>query len=59
MRHGAASLLLAGGVADAVALEVMGHAGLEMLRHYQEVADELKRDAAAKMDELIGGAPRV
>jgi integrase len=54
LRHGAASLLLAAGVADKVALEVMGHAGTEMLHHYQEVADELKRDAASRMDQLLG-----
>lgn len=54
LRHGAATLLLAAGVADSVALEVMGHADTRILRHYQEVVDELKRDAAAKMDELIG-----
>ncbi|HET9724116.1 MAG TPA: site-specific integrase [Actinomycetota bacterium] len=41
--------------ADAVALEVMGHAGVAMLRHYQEVADELRRDAAMRIDALLGG----
>jgi integrase len=55
LRHGAASLLLAAGVADKVALDVMGHADTRILRHYQEVADELKKDAAARMDELLGG----
>ena len=55
LRHGAASLLLAAGVADKVALDVMGHADTRILRHYQEVADELKKDAAARMDELMGG----
>jgi integrase len=54
LRHGAASLLLAAGVPDAVALSVMGHADTRILRHYQGVADELKRDAAAKMDQLLG-----
>jgi integrase len=54
LRHGAATLLLAAGVPDSVALEVMGHADTRILRHYQEVVDELKRDAAARMDELLG-----
>lgn len=55
LRHGAATLLLAAGVPDSVALEVMGHADTRILRHYQEVVDELKRDAAVRMDELLGG----
>lgn len=55
LRHGAASLLLAAGVADAVALSVMGHADTRILRHYQGVAEELKRDAATRMDRLLGG----
>jgi integrase len=55
LRHGAASLLLAAGVPDKVALEVMGHADTRIVRHYQEVAEELKRDAATRMDALLGG----
>jgi hypothetical protein len=47
-------LLLAAGVPDSVALEVMGHADTRILRHYREVVDELKRNAAGKMDELLG-----
>lgn len=54
LRHGAATLLLAAGVPDTVALEVMGHADTRILRHYQEVVDELKRDAALRMNELLG-----
>jgi integrase len=56
LRHGAATLLLAAGVPDAVALEVMGHADTRILRRYQEVVDELKQDAAARMDVLLGQA---
>lgn len=37
LRHCAATLLLAAGVPDTVALEVMGHADTRILRHYQEV----------------------
>ena len=54
LRHGAATLLLAAGVPDIVALEVMGHADTRILRHYQEVVNELKRDAATRMDALLG-----
>jgi hypothetical protein len=32
----------------------MGHAD-RRIHHYQEVVDELKRDAAVRMDELAGG----
>ena len=55
LRHGAATLLLAGGVADAVAIKLMGHAHTKILRRYQEVVDELQRDAAVRMDRLLGG----
>jgi integrase len=55
LRHGTASLLLAAGVPDAVALSVMGHADTRILRHYQGVAEELKREAANRLDSLLGG----
>jgi integrase len=55
LRHGTATLMLAGGVADAVAIKVMGHADAAILRRYQDVVDELKQDAAARMDSLLGG----
>ena len=57
LRHGAATLLLAAGVPDTVTLEVMGHADTRILRHYQEVVDELKRHAAQRMDGLLGAGP--
>lgn len=55
LRHGHATMLLAGGVSDAVAIKLMGHADTEILRRYQEVVDELQRDAARRMDRLLGG----
>ena len=55
LRHGAATLMLAGGVPDAVAITVMGHADTRVLRRYQDVVDDLKKDAATKMDGLLGG----
>jgi integrase len=54
LRHGAATLLLAAGVPDKVALEVMGTPIRGSLRRYQEVVDELKRDAASRVNELLG-----
>ena len=55
LRHGAATLLLAGGVSDAVAIKLMGHADTKILRRYQEVVHELQRDAATRMNRLLGG----
>jgi integrase len=56
LRHGAATLMLASGVPDAVTITMMGHADTRILRRYQDVVDDLKRDAAAKMDALLGGS---
>lgn len=55
LRHGAATLLLAAGVPDAVAASVMGHADTRILARYQDVVSELQRDAATRMDRLLGG----
>jgi integrase len=54
LRHGAATLLLAAGVPDAVAAAIMGHADTKILRRYQDVVAELKRDAASGMNALLG-----
>jgi integrase len=59
LRHGAATLLLAAGVPDTVAMRTMGHADTRILARYQEVVSELQRDAAARMDALLGLAPKV
>jgi integrase len=56
LRHGAATLLLAAGVPDAVAASVMGHADTRILARYQDVVSELQRDAAARMNALLGGS---
>lgn len=55
LRHGAATLLLAAGVADTVAMRTMGHADTRILARYQDVVGELQRDAAARMDAMLGG----
>lgn len=56
LRHGAATLLLAAGVSDTVAMRTMGHADTRILARYQDVVSELQRDAAARMDALLGSA---
>jgi integrase len=58
LRHGAATLLLAAGVPDAVAISVLGHADTRILRRYQEVVDDLQREAAVRMDKLLGKEAR-
>jgi integrase len=55
LRHGAATLLLAAGVSDTVAMRTMGHADTRILARYQDVVSDLQRDAAARMDQLLGG----
>jgi integrase len=57
LRHGAATLLLAAGVPDTVAMRTMGHADTRILARYQDVVGELQRDAAARMDRLLGATP--
>jgi integrase len=54
LRHGAATLLLAAGVSDTVAMRTMGHADTRILARYQDVVSELQRDAAMRMDQLLG-----
>jgi integrase len=53
LRHGAATLLLAAGVPDAVAVRIMGHADTKILRRYQDVVPQLLRDAAARMEAVL------
>ena len=55
LRHGSATLMLAAGVPDPVAAQIMGHADTRILRRYQDVVPELKREAAKRMSELLGG----
>jgi len=46
--------MLAAGIPDAVAIEMMGYRDTRILRRYQKVIDRLKREAVAKLDELLG-----
>jgi integrase len=56
LRHGAATLMPAAGVTDAVAIKLTGRADTKILRRYQDVVDDLKLDAATRMDTLLGNA---
>src|SRR3990172_682890 len=53
LRHGSATLMLAAGVADVVAAQIMGHADTRILRRYQDVVPDLTRDAAARMSSIL------
>jgi integrase len=55
LRHGTAALLLDAGVPDAVTMAILGHGTMAMLRRYQGVSSALKRRAAERLDELLGG----
>lgn len=57
LRHGAATLMLAGRLPDRVVIDVMGHADTRILRQYQEVVPELRREAARLIDSLLGEPP--
>lgn len=53
LRHGAATLLLSGGVPDAVVISVMGHADTRVLRRFQDVVPELMQDATSRLEALL------
>lgn len=54
LRHGSATLLLAGGVPDAVAATILGHADTKVLRRYQEIVPDLMQHAADQLEALLG-----
>jgi integrase len=58
LRHGAATLMLAGRLPDRVVIDVMGHADTRILRRYQDVIPELRREAATVMDVLLSPTSR-
>lgn len=54
LRHSCASLLLAQNVAPRVVMEVLGHSQISLtMNTYSHVLPELKRAAAAQMEDLI------
>ena len=55
LRHGCASLLMAQGVNPRVVMEILGHSQISLtLGTYSHVAPELAREAAGKMDHILG-----
>lgn len=56
LRHGAASLLLAHGVHARVVMEMLGHSTIALtMNTYSHVIPELQREAADKMEAVLGG----
>jgi integrase len=58
LRHDFGSLLLAAGVPPRVVQEMLGHANPYItMGRYQHVPDELQRDAADRLDAVLGFSP--
>ncbi len=56
LRHGCASLLLAQGVHPRVVMEQLGHSTIALTMNvYSHVIPALQRDAADRMDAMLGG----
>ena len=54
LRHSSATLLLVQGVSPRVVMEILGHSEIGMtMNTYSHVVPELRRDAAARMDDVI------
>lgn len=57
LRHSAATALLVAGVNPRVVMSILGHSQISLtLNTYSHVLPELQRDAAERMDALLGGA---
>ena len=60
LRHSAATLLFAQGVHPKTVMEILGHTDLNTtMKIYGHVLDQMKREAAAKVDELFAVATTV
>jgi integrase len=56
-RHSAATLLLAQGVSARVVMDLLGHSTIGMtLGTYSHVLPDMQREAADRMDAVLGGA---
>jgi integrase len=59
LRHSAASLLLAQGVHPRAIMELLGHSSITVTMNvYGHVMPAMMREAADKMDAIIGGTSR-
>jgi integrase len=59
LRHSCATLLLVQGVSPRVVMDVLGHSQIALtMNTYSHVIPELKRDAAQRMEELLGDRER-
>jgi integrase len=57
LRHSAATLLFLQGVHPRTVMEILGHSDVNTtMKVYGHVLDQMKRDAATKMDDLFGVA---
>lgn len=57
LRHAAASYLAAGGVTQRAVMDILGHSSSSLTTEvYTHLLDDQRRDAAARMDTLLGGA---
>jgi integrase len=55
LRHSCATLLLVQGVAPRVVMEILGHSQISLtMNTYTHVVPELRRQAAERMDQLLG-----
>lgn len=57
-RHTCATFMLAQGVPEHVTMAILGHTNPSMTRRYQHVPAELRRQAADRLDEALGGPDR-
>lgn len=55
-RHSAATILLAEGVGLRTAMDILGHSQQSMTLRYQHAVDELKIDAAKRIDSALWGS---
>lgn len=56
LRHASASLQLTPGIHPRVVMETLGHSNIgQTMDIYTHVLPTLQRDAASRMDEVLGG----
>jgi integrase len=53
LRHTATSMLKAAGVSESVTRDIVGHESAQISRHYTHVEDSAKREALAKLPNLL------